>query len=86
MGAGLVVVLIPYGVSKCVSYFKDRRVYTWLKENSGENSFKTTAEIAAALAITAEQVRKRCSRHKRICESMSQKDSWCIRKISREAG
>ena len=82
MGAGLVVLLIPYGVSKCFSYLKSRKIYSWLKNNTEANSFKSTADIAKALQLPDEQVRQICARHKRIYEHTSQKDSWNIEKDS----
>jgi hypothetical protein len=81
IGASLIVVLILYGVGKCSNCRKGRKIYLWLRDNTEDKAgeqFKSTTEISKALDIDEDQVRKICSRHKKIFEHSSQKDLWSI--------
>ena len=67
-----------------IRLWRKRKIYNWLKENTqnkaGEQfeQFKSTTEISKGLDIDEDQVRKICSRHKKIFEHAHNKDLWSI--------
>jgi hypothetical protein len=65
-----------------VNHIESKRIYTWLKNNSSEQSgeiFRSTRAIASHCNLTEERVRSLCSSHKKIFLSTGQKeDMWSI--------
>jgi len=80
---GTSLILAPfYAIGREIyNYRNQRKVFSWLKDNTrntvGEQ-FKSTTEISKGLDIDEDQVRKICSRHKKIFEHSHKTDLWSI--------
>lgn len=81
IGTSLILALL-YAIGRKIYNCRNRRrVFLWLKDNTKDKAgeqFKSTTEISKGLDIDEDQVRKICSRHKKIFEHAHNKDLWSI--------
>jgi hypothetical protein len=81
IGASLILALLYAIGRKIYNCRNQRKVFLWLKDNTKDKAgeqFKSTTEISKGLDIDEDQVRKICSRHKKIFEHAHNKDLWSI--------
>ena len=77
----LIATLIWFSLKRYCLFKKSKKVISWLKDNTEDKAgkqFKSTTEISTALHIDEEQVRKICSRHKKIFKHARKEDLWSI--------
>ena len=81
IGGALILALL-YAIGRKIYNCRNRRtLFLWLKDNTKDKAgeqFKSTTEISKRLNIDEDQVRKTCSRHKKIFEHAHNKDLWSI--------
>jgi hypothetical protein len=81
IGTSLILALLYAIGRKIYNCRNQRKVFLWLKDNTKDKAgeqFKSTTEISKGLDIDEDQVRKICSRHRKIFEQAMQKDFLSI--------